>query len=54
MSRYIDLKRIEFVVTDACSGRCKPGSLCGWGEVFIPKFDLVVFVDTPKDMLMTE
>ncbi|MCL2060102.1 MAG: radical SAM protein [Oscillospiraceae bacterium] len=23
MSRYIDLKRIEFVVTDACSGCCK-------------------------------
>jgi thymidylate kinase len=21
------------------------GSLCGWGDVFIPKFDLVVFVD---------
>ena len=23
MSRYIDLNRIEYVVTDACSGRCK-------------------------------
>jgi len=29
MSRYIDLKRIEFVVTDACSGRCKH---CSNGE----------------------
>ena len=23
------------------------GSLCGWGDVFIPKFDLVVHIDTP-------
>jgi MoaA/NifB/PqqE/SkfB family radical SAM enzyme len=29
MSRYIDLNRIEFVVTDACSGRCKH---CSNGE----------------------
>jgi len=26
------------------------GSLCGWGDVFIPMFDLVVFVDTPTDV----
>ncbi len=26
------------------------GSLCGWGDTFIPKFDLVVFVDTPTDI----
>ena len=26
------------------------GSLCGWGDVFIPKFDLVIFVDTPTDI----
>ena len=26
------------------------GSLCGWGDVFIPTFDLVVFVDTPTNM----
>ena len=26
------------------------GSLCGWGDVFIPKFDLVVFVDTPTEI----
>jgi len=26
------------------------GSLCGWGDVFIPRFDLVVFVDTPTDV----
>ena len=23
MDHYIDLNRIEFVITDACSGRCK-------------------------------
>jgi adenylate kinase family enzyme/GNAT superfamily N-acetyltransferase len=26
------------------------GSLCGWGDVFISLFDLVVFVDTPTDV----
>ena len=26
------------------------GSLFGWGDVFIPRFDLVVFVDTPTDI----
>ena len=26
------------------------GSLCGWGDVFIPRFDLVVFIDTPTDI----
>jgi len=26
------------------------GSLCGWGDVFIPQFDLVVFISTPTDI----
>ena len=26
------------------------GSLCEWGDVFIPQFDLVVFIDTPTDI----
>lgn len=26
------------------------GSLCGWGDVFIPQFDLVIWVDTPTDI----
>lgn len=26
------------------------GSLCGWGDVFIPRFNLVVFVETPTDI----
>jgi hypothetical protein len=26
------------------------GSLCGWGDVFIPTFDLVVFLYTPADI----
>ena len=26
------------------------GSLCGWGDVFIPRFDLVIFVDTPENV----
>ena len=30
MSHYINLNRIEFVVTNACSGKCKH---CSWGEL---------------------
>jgi len=26
------------------------GSLCGWGDVFIPYFDLAIFVDTPTEL----
>ena len=26
------------------------GSLCGWGDIFIPQLDLVVFIDTPTDI----
>ena len=26
------------------------GSLCGWGDVFIPRFDLVVFLYIPPDV----
>jgi adenylate kinase family enzyme len=26
------------------------GSLCGWGDIFIPMFELVIFIDTPKNI----
>lgn len=26
------------------------GSLCGWGDIFIPKFELVILVETPKEV----
>jgi adenylate kinase family enzyme len=26
------------------------GSLCGWGDVFIPRFDLVVFLSVPNEI----
>jgi adenylate kinase family enzyme len=26
------------------------GSLCGWGDVFIPKFEFVIFIHTPTDI----
>ena len=29
------------------------GSLCGWGDAFIPLFDLVVFLYIPHDLRMT-
>jgi adenylate kinase family enzyme len=28
------------------------GSLCGWGDVFVPLFDLVVFLWIPRDLRM--
>ncbi|QDR79335.1 hypothetical protein SPTER_06080 [Sporomusa termitida] len=28
------------------------GSLCGWGDIFIPKFELVVYLWIPKDLRM--
>ena len=28
------------------------GSLCGWGDVFIPRFELVVFIHLPPDVRM--
>ena len=37
--------------TIASQRRCViSGSLCGWGDVFIPKFDLVIFVEAPTDL----
>ena len=30
MNKYIDLNRIEFIITKACSGKCKH---CSWGEL---------------------
>jgi len=30
MNQYINLNRIEFVITNACNGRCKH---CSWGEM---------------------
>lgn len=26
------------------------GSLCGWGDMFIPKFELIIFVETPQEV----
>jgi len=35
----------------AKSERCViSGSLCGWGDIFIPKFDLVILVETPTEI----
>lgn len=28
------------------------GSLCGWGDIFIPDFDLVVYLSLPKQIRM--
>ncbi len=26
------------------------GSLCGWGDIFIPMFDIVIFLETPAEI----
>jgi len=26
------------------------GSMCGWGDMFIEKFDLVIYIDTPTNI----
>jgi adenylate kinase family enzyme len=28
------------------------GSLCGWGDIFIPRFDLVIFLVVPQEIRM--
>lgn len=28
------------------------GSLCGWGDIFIPYFNLVIYISIPKDIRM--
>ena len=43
----IDLMTIELQKHPKC---VISGSLCGWGDVFIPFFDLVVYIDTPTDI----
>ena len=35
---------------DRPGGWVLSGSLCGWGDVFIPRFDLVVFIYLPPDL----
>jgi adenylate kinase family enzyme len=37
---------------DRPGGWVLSGSLCGWGDVFIPRFDLVVFIYAPPDIRM--
>lgn len=29
------------------------GSLCGWGDIFIPRFDLVIYIITSKDVRLS-
>ena len=37
-------------VADNSSGFIMSGSICGWGDVFIPQFDLAVFIAAPMDI----
>ena len=38
---------------DAAKSWVLSGSLCGWGDVFIPRFELVVFIYIPPEVRMT-
>lgn len=33
-----------------CDNWILSGSLCGWGDIFLPFFDLVIFLYVPKDI----
>ncbi|HEX2953893.1 MAG TPA: AAA family ATPase [Bacillota bacterium] len=48
-------KRIKLLRTDLDrAGRwILSGSLCGWGDVFIPDFDLVIYLWIPPDLRIT-
>ena len=50
-ARELD-ERIEMMKTDLdnCDQWILSGSLCGWGDVFIPRFDLVIYLWIPKDL----
>jgi len=45
-------ERIAMLEKDlaSCNQWVESGSLCGWGDIFIPLFDLVVFVYVPPDI----
>lgn len=45
-------ERQKLLSTDiAKANKCViTGSLCGWGDIFIPIFELVIFVDTPTEI----
>jgi adenylate kinase family enzyme len=38
---------------DACPRWVLSGSLCGWGDIFIPRFELVVFLHIPHELRMS-
>lgn len=52
---YVDIRPHEERVAlmrrllDAASDWVVSGSMCGWGDVFIPRFDLVVFLMVPTE-----
>jgi len=37
---------------DGAGGWVLSGSLCGWGDIFIPRFELVVFISLPAEVRM--
>jgi len=54
--KFLEIRPIEERVArlvsalDAANSWVLSGSLCGWGDVFIPRFELVVFIYIPPDV----
>ena len=57
--KFLEIRPIEERVAllasalDAARSWVLSGSLCGWGDVFIPRFELVVFIYIPPEVRMT-
>lgn len=45
-----DCRRLLGCAMDAAPRWVLSGSLCGWGDVFIPRFDLVILMSTPTEL----
>jgi adenylate kinase family enzyme len=47
-----DRQRLMYDALNSVESWTLSGSLCGWGDMFIPMFDLVVFLYLPHDIRM--
>jgi adenylate kinase family enzyme len=56
--KFLEIRPVEertALLANALDGARKwvlSGSLCGWGDVFIPRFELVVFIYLPPEVRM--
>jgi len=56
--KFLEIRPVEARIPllasalDRADGWVLSGSLCGWGDVFIPRFELVVFIYLPPEIRM--